>query len=368
MSRDISNTIVEQKEQKKRIEYLDAMRGFTMLLVVFSHVITNCLRSTPSFSFNDVFISFRMPLFFFLSGFLMYKKGFFKSIEDVLSFLKKKFKVQIIPTFIFIAVYALLFKESFISIWFHCYKKGYWFTFVLFFYFLFYSTSSYILGSFFKLKRPYNYMGMLIIVLFIYFIAVFSMHPLCPWKSNSIIDLFSVIQFRYYIFFCFGALIKANFKVFEELLDKQIIITFALLLFFIFQVLVQDINGISGILGMIRGSIIRPILGFLGIIIVFAFFRTYKHTFTKASIWGRFLQYIGVRTLDIYLLHYLVLPLNLNLIGCFFTNNFNPLIEFIIGLFIALCVLVVCLAISQIVRLSDFLAQTLFGKIIPVAK
>lgn len=54
----------------KRIEYIDALRGFTMILVVFSHVeMTSLGFETPTF-LNSMFMSFRMPLFFFISGFI----------------------------------------------------------------------------------------------------------------------------------------------------------------------------------------------------------------------------------------------------------------------------------------------------------
>ena len=127
--------------QKDRIEFIDAMRGFTMLLVVFSHVLTISFKSNPNFSFNEIFISFRMPLFFFLSGFLCYKSGKFSQIKGILEFVKKKFIVQIIPTVIFITIYAFLFQSSLGEMWLHTYKGGYWFTFVLFFYFLFFVIS-----------------------------------------------------------------------------------------------------------------------------------------------------------------------------------------------------------------------------------
>lgn len=59
------------------------MRGFAMLLVVYSHIIafsySGALKNDIAFggndflSFNALFILFRMPLFFFISGFLLYK-------------------------------------------------------------------------------------------------------------------------------------------------------------------------------------------------------------------------------------------------------------------------------------------------------
>ena len=58
-------------ELKKRIEWLDAMRGFTMLLVVAYHVAQFGFGENEKTSAALPFlVLFRMPLFFFVSGFL----------------------------------------------------------------------------------------------------------------------------------------------------------------------------------------------------------------------------------------------------------------------------------------------------------
>lgn len=43
------------KEHKKRIEYIDAMRGFTMLLLVVAHVSGHGLDIGGNFSYNYIF-------------------------------------------------------------------------------------------------------------------------------------------------------------------------------------------------------------------------------------------------------------------------------------------------------------------------
>lgn len=58
-----------KKVNGDRIEYIDAMRGFTMLLVVCSHVETFMVGS-PLKSINALLGEFQMPLFFFVSGFV----------------------------------------------------------------------------------------------------------------------------------------------------------------------------------------------------------------------------------------------------------------------------------------------------------
>ncbi len=63
----------------KRIGYIDAMRGLAMLFVVMGHLSFFCTGSkTVGLSSACVFIE--IPLFFMISGFLMYKpNGFTKS-------------------------------------------------------------------------------------------------------------------------------------------------------------------------------------------------------------------------------------------------------------------------------------------------
>ena len=142
----------------KRIGYIDAMRGFTMILVVYSHVCNFCLGDR-SMAFNDVLFLFRLPCFFFISGWLFqgtWGKGTVpcvsstadytgtvphtsNPVHSVWSIIKHKFRVQIVPTLIF------LFLLSPPPAYFHqfgAFKGGYWFTFALFYFFVIYMLMS----------------------------------------------------------------------------------------------------------------------------------------------------------------------------------------------------------------------------------
>lgn len=64
-----------QKVKKERIEYIDAMKGFAIILVVFYHVAAHLflLELIPDMQWLlrgiiAVLVRFHMPLFFMLSG------------------------------------------------------------------------------------------------------------------------------------------------------------------------------------------------------------------------------------------------------------------------------------------------------------
>ena len=88
------------KQKTQRIEYIDAMRGFTMIIVVLHHV------SLMAFGVDSAFekwsYEFRMPLFFFISGFLMYKPLHVWDLKNTFTFLEESYKsnyisVDILP-------------------------------------------------------------------------------------------------------------------------------------------------------------------------------------------------------------------------------------------------------------------------------
>jgi fucose 4-O-acetylase-like acetyltransferase len=69
---------------------------------------------------------------------------------------------------------------------------------------------------------------------------------------------------------------------------------------------------------------------------------------------------IGRRTLDIYLIHYFVLPYNLIQLDVWLQYHHNTL--FVpMALILALWVVIISLLISSILRVSPLLAKYLFG-------
>ena len=53
--------------KKDRIVWVDILRGISMLLIVYGHIIIHCDKLSP---LNKYIMSFHVPIFFLISGFI----------------------------------------------------------------------------------------------------------------------------------------------------------------------------------------------------------------------------------------------------------------------------------------------------------
>jgi fucose 4-O-acetylase-like acetyltransferase len=78
----------------KRIEYIDLLKGFGILLMVYGHILSKCHQHY----YMDLYLhAFHMPLFFFISGFL-YRN------YNSLDFVKRKAQTLLIPYLFFCGI------------------------------------------------------------------------------------------------------------------------------------------------------------------------------------------------------------------------------------------------------------------------
>lgn len=337
-----------------------------MLLVVYYHVIliTFGLTNHSGWSLNDIFVTFRMPLFFFLSGFLMYKMNQFKSKDLLRTFLRKKGMVQLLPTLIFSLIFALITATSYRMLLFDRFKCGYWFTYTLFFYFVIYSVGDFMIGKWVNGRQKVA-IGALIAAM-IYSVSKYSVFPTCPWLNSPISNFIGLANFQYFLFFFVGALVRAYFGKVEQWLEQDrfvtgVIVGFVVLLFILYHPYSRDwfiTNNLHPLY-----SLIQSFTGFFGIAVVFVFFRVNEDKILNSGI-GNFLQYIGIRTLDVYLLQRILILTNMRFIGQFLSQHNSAILELLFGSVISLVIIVLCLLISRILRCSDTLAKLLFGKVI----
>ena len=330
----------------KRIEYIDAMRGFTMILVVYSHICRYCLGDW-TMGGNDVFFLFRLPCFFFISGWLFGQVGRQWNSVTIHLTIKHKFMVQIVPTVIFLFLLApppLFFSKLGAT------KGGYWFTFALFEFFVLYIFSERFL------KKWSGVFAFVISALAFFYDIYYSLYFKNMGLLTDALGFLSFMTWRYFMFFYIGTWVKRHFDDFISWTKKPSIIVPVVIGFALLAWHPHAENGALAYLVFAIG-------GILGLTMIFTFFRFLYSNPRLLSLTSHLspLKYIGSRTLDIYLLHYFVLPRFL------LFHKDNILIydscawEFLIALLLALAVIAVCLLVSYIIRLSPFWGHYLFG-------
>ena len=328
---------------RQRIAYIDAMRGFTMILVIFAHVCHFCLGDSRM-GYNAVFILFRLPCFFMLSGWLFepIARNPFKVVA------RHKAMVQLLPTFIFLLILAPP-PEFFHQL--GALKGGYWFTFVLFEYFMLYMVIE-------RTGRiwPSVLAISITIASFVYSRYYDNIRTSAEGFQLVIIDVLgflSVTCWRLFIFFYIGAWMRRHFDAFIRWTNKPVVILLISVAFFLIASTSHKDNLWFEMFRYYAG-------GITGMWMVFTIFRLSASWLKKSHI-EKPMQYVGTRTLDIYLLHYFFLPRFLMEYAPQFQAYDSRFLEFVVIMVLSLIILALCLITSHIIRLSPFLAKYLFG-------
>ena len=382
--------------KKPRLGWLDALRGFTMILVVTNHVALKSfgmqIRWSAALQF---FLLFRMPLFFFISGFLAYKASRLWDARTLRELSLKKMRVQLIPTIVFFLLYLAMipsapFLDSLQEALASGMKAGYWFTLVLLYMLLTYYLFSYVESKFFRglenhgknhgdrsrenhgdrsmiarterITRPVP-----VILLFVVSLCLFETCYLPRYFSwalgykgepNAFMNYSSLVEMiRYFPFFLFGTMVHRYWDRAQRLMDSSWFFPVVTVLAVVCTLEVIVWHNLR----LAWASLPHTLAMFLLLSVVFMFFR-YYHDFFEQTRFGLSLQFIGRRTLDIYLLHYFFLP-KLPMVGEFFrVNRHNFILDTTASLAIALLVVAFCVLASNILRVSPFLKKYLFGR------
>ena len=315
---------------KQRIEYLDAMRGFAMLLVVTGHVCLMC-TGIPLTGVIRAFINLELPIFFTISGFFCYKTRDYLSNRQICKFLYNKFILFVISPLFFIALWIWLTDCSLQTVLYDQYKKGYWFTFTLFQCILIYILIKKSL-TLFKVNSLIESGIFLLSGLMLYALATLLTGKIHDYRW---ITLFGLNHMQYYLYFVYGIFFVGNMYSFFGTNFRYI--------------------GPSNVLYFL-------LLTSSGVFLTFAVFHNFKISGKSLMGGGKFLSICGLYSLEIYYTHYFILPRNLKFIGDFISEYPNYILAFVIALSIAIFVILVSVGISKIISMSPLLAQILFGK------
>lgn len=344
---------------------IDIARGLAIILVVYGHVIEHsvALWNPSDFFQNPVFkiiYTFHMPLFVFISGYLMAYSLNRNSVKDVF---KSRCKSLLVP-FITLGILGTIVTYVLNFIFWHhtsrvdlgvdlanqlLVKPSIWFLLTLF-------VVSGLLCLSVKCEKLWGKISFVLIYLMVMFVPL---------------NNFSVLYYIkwFYLFYLAGYFFnKSNFKIPPQA-SKTMILLAALIIFawlvsfwnrndyiYINKMEIVPNHFFEGVLRLVY----RYILGFLGIMI--AFFAAAYLSKTKAGTW---LGDIGVYSLDIYIIQMFILegiyPRWVYKAHIYLDFN-SPFILYIIAPLLTMFFISICMLISMlIIRKNHLLNRLLLG-------
>lgn len=332
-----------------RLREFDALRGFSMLSVVYMHVLLGADIGSFSTISGTFVMGYFMPLFFFISGFFSYKPLYKWNITTIFRQLSQRSKALLISSIVFYALLSYCHGGDIIG-WIHQGFKWYWFTPVLFeMYLLFIIAVSISL----LLKREISIVLMIGITLVLLIVKDCTiLNEAIWWKVVNGSALCYFIQW-----FVFGLIVRRYYSKTLNLLDikgvKAILITgYVAIMCFLSSDVSEGLPSVKTIASLA--------VSYVGIMLLYMLFYQARKYFDGNNYIGNGLCIIGQRTLDIYMIHYFFVPV-LPAIGSWLAPNTMVLFQLMYGLGTAVIISIISLTISWCIRTSPVLADWFFG-------
>ena len=325
-----------------RQKYIDSLRGLCMLLVIYSHLVEFCLPNYYS-DLNLVFMTFRMPMFFFISGFVSYKALELWTPLHYKSAIRKKIEGQLLPSFIILFVFCVIMDYNYLLGVTSEIKYGYWFTFVSFGVYAIWATICLMIS---KYKSLYLVVGGVFVVLMMGF------HHYTIASNNLIVTTFSLDSITlYFPFFIYGTIAKRYVKQFHQLLNHPYLFLIVVVIAFL-----PHFNHIRTFVRIAR------------VVCLYQVFYHYKDSIGMNYL-NKSLGYIGKHTLEIYFIHYFLLfglpHVAAILIDVSFTEmpikGCTSFLEFLILMPLTIVIAYTCILIKKIIDCVPVVSRLCFG-------
>ena len=291
-----------------------------MLIVVYGHVNYVSFKMTPFI--GTITGAIQMPLFFCISGYLAYKANALCSIKSTCARIWGKFKMLIVPAMVVGVSYSYLIlgKSPHDFVMEHM-KYGYWFPISLFSMFVVYELCKVICQNKIKFMLPL-------------------------WQT-----------FTYLPFFVLGVILCVYRERYENRVSDNGLFNTALLALLVLSISFLNLADTLNVKFPV-GGVLSLIVGSSGSLLLLNLFVKYKSYFNEGLV-GRSLQTIGRRTLDVYLLHYFLLP-DLTY-ATKYVDTSSTVVGLAITCAISILIIIFSLCISNVIRLSPLLASVLLG-------
>lgn len=331
---------------KQRLEYIDALRGLAILLVVFMHVPQYGFGQSIGGYYMEMSTLLAVPLFFFISGLFVPLE-----ITPPISIKKigKRLHSILLPTFLIGGLYAMLNHISIMDMLQDKFKAGYWFTITLFEFFLIVDMIRLMVCKNQKLFKFF-----LIGACFVCY--GLSMPTVQRMYGDMVIaHILGVAQWKYFVFFVLGMFVKHNAEmIYSDKGGVAIVIVF-LMVYAANAIGDFQLNGLLYNINLLLKEISIVLLAYY-------VFYTYRSKLSSHTRVGRWLSKIGTYTLEIYLIHYFVLPRNLNLLVDYSGLERNSLIAFLFLLVVTLGIVVVVYAVKVVLQCNVCIRRLMWNK------
>lgn len=327
---------------EKRLDYIDKLRGFAILLVVMGHLYLPYTTQGNSHPVAEMIYSFHMPLFFFISGYLCeitHKIG----RVGYLNFIKKKVTALLIPYLFWIVAISFLFTDKtitsfsdFILLFNFFPNKLFWFMPVLFLIMLIYMLQ-------YKMfcKKDSLAKRLLFIVIICGLLCVLGV---------LLHEYFLLIYAIYVFSFLIGALVMKEQTIQERLLDSRCYGGASLVLCILWLIYPFDPNG--RILYSALNVLLTLLCSLSAIIVFYNFF--IKVSLCKPIDW--FFSEMGRMSIVIYLTPLVMFPKGFIFDGLTVTTE---------NLIIVLVAIIQCLlaySIGKFIYKIPYLRLIMYGK------
>ena len=331
---------------KQRLEYIDALRGLAILLVVFMHVPQYGFGQSIGGYYMEMAILLAVPLFFFISGLFVPLE-----ITPPISIKKigKRLHSILLPTFLIGGLYAMLNHISFMDMLQDKFKAGYWFTVTLFEFF--------VIIDMLRLMACKSQRLFFVLLIGACFLCYGLSVPTVQRMYGDIViaHILGIAQWKYFIFFVLGMFVKHNAKtIYSDRGGAAIVMAF-LIVYAANAIGNFQLNGLLYNINLLLKEISIVLLAYY-------VFYTYRSKLSSQTRMGRWLSKIGTYTLEIYLMHYFVLPRNLNLLVDYSDLERNSLITFLFLLVVTLGVVVVIYAVKVVLQCNVCIRRLIWNK------
>lgn len=334
--------------EKERMQWVDAMRGFSMLIVVLGHVLLSMGIGGYSSFLSSVLLTFRMPLFFFVSGFFSYRAIQWWNRQRICDILKRKLQAQVLCTLVFLSVYQLAMTGRIdLANGF----GGYWFTIVLFQMYILYLAVSLVSRLMkFNIVIPLLVaISAIFIVLLVFYNRDSWLYQFLCWENLA----------KYMQFFTLGIVCSKYRHRLFQFLGSNVFIMIMVIGWIVSMLLWYD-ETFKSQQPLIYSFIHDIAVRYFALFTVIIMFFSNKDRFSQEAKYSLILRFIGQRTLDIYMVHYFLLP-HMPWMSEWLAKGNMIIPQIIISSILTATIVALSLLASSILRKSKIMETWLFG-------